>query len=288
MSKTDNMYNVDNMKIKLLRHINEFLVKHNYINIHTCYNLTVPFQWKIENRINDDYHIVYIKGGTGYYEMENEKINFEKGKIIFVSPDEWHSAKQSVSNPPQIIPVRFGIYDFISRRSIQFKLPSFSITFVSQNFEEYHLLFEKLYYYHTNKQKEHFNYLSGATLTEILLRMGNEFIENKEGRNGDCRIEKVRRYIDENPIMRLTNDELANIAGLTERYFRDVFKMQTGHTPKEYQIQKRIEHAKFLMDESGLNVKAAALISGYPDPYSFSKQFRKVLGYSPSKTRVEL
>jgi AraC-like DNA-binding protein len=102
---------------------------------------------------------------------------------------------------------------------------------------------------------------------------------------GDARLEKAKGWIDEHPCERLDPDGLAEMVGLSEKYFRSLFKHRYGMTPFEYQIKARLEYARFLLAESGQSVKQVALSTGYPDPYSFSKQFKQVMGYPPVRLR---
>lgn len=67
--------------------------------------------------------------------------------------------------------------------------------------------------------------------------------------------------------------------------FRRWFTALTGVTPKRWVIIQRIDQAKELLRESPLTVAAVAEELGYPDAFSFSKQFKQVVGYPPSQHR---
>ena len=60
------------------------------------------------------------------------------------------------------------------------------------------------------------------------------------------------------------------------------FKEVTGKTPHQYHIQQRIKLAKAFLNEN-LPVKEVAQKCGYPDIFSFSKQFKMMEGYPPSQ-----
>ncbi|MBC2602150.1 helix-turn-helix domain-containing protein [Puniceicoccus vermicola] len=73
--------------------------------------------------------------------------------------------------------------------------------------------------------------------------------------------------------------------GLSYSRIRSLFQKRFGITPGNYRIQVRIENACALLEASSLTIKEIADELGYPDPYTFSKQFRQRTGISPKKWR---
>jgi AraC-like DNA-binding protein len=270
-----------------MKQIVDHLATHR-IRIHACYNVTVKSHWKIENRINSDFHIVYIKGGEGFYSVGGENVSFAKGKIAFVSQGMLYSAYQNAERPPSIIPLRFGMYEPGSRlqeRQLQAGCPPFSFAYTPDDGQAYERLFEQVYQYYRKRDNGYCDALSGTVLSEILLKLFVDMTEAGEGQREDARLEKAKRWIDDNPCERLAPDDLAEMAGLSEKYFRSLFKRRYGVTPFEYQIKARLEYARFLLAESGQSVKQVALSVGYPDPYSFSKQFKQMMGCPPAQLK---
>ncbi len=98
-------------------------------------------------------------------------------------------------------------------------------------------------------------------------------------------IERARLTLGADLSARLSLPELATGCGLSYERFRKVFRDRTGLSPGDYRIRRRIEHACGLLVQEGLAVKEAAYRLGYPDAYSFSKQFKQVMGESPDSFR---
>ena len=83
-------------------------------------------------------------------------------------------------------------------------------------------------------------------------------------------------------------DRLHNLCGLSHTYFRKIFTKEMGMNPKEYVVEKRLSHAKIIIENGDMDtVKQLALSVGYDDPLYFSKAFKKKYGVSP-KTFNEL
>lgn len=101
--------------------------------------------------------------------------------------------------------------------------------------------------------------------------------------NMDPRIRKIIRYIYENSSSRIAVDDLASLIGLNTSYFGALFSKTTGCPVKEYINRVRVDNAENLLSSGELSVSEAAHRSGFEDAFYFSKTFKKIKGYSPSK-----
>ncbi len=79
--------------------------------------------------------------------------------------------------------------------------------------------------------------------------------------------------------------ELSKELGMGYEKFRKLFKEYMGVSPGNYVKVKRIEQAKLLLYERNKSIKGIAVELGFSDVFAFSKQFRNVVGVSPSEFR---
>ncbi|MBP3381822.1 MAG: helix-turn-helix transcriptional regulator [Clostridia bacterium] len=77
--------------------------------------------------------------------------------------------------------------------------------------------------------------------------------------------------------------EIAQICGVSEGYFRKLFKEYSGENPVDFRQKHRIEKAKqlLLLDTHSIGEIAEEL--HFSDIYHFSKTFKKLIGISPQK-----
>ena len=78
---------------------------------------------------------------------------------------------------------------------------------------------------------------------------------------------------------------LADDANLSKYHFTRKFKQVTGHSPIQYFIHLKMQHACQLLDSTTHPVKQVAAETGYKDTYYFSRLFKQVIGISPSEYR---
>jgi AraC family transcriptional regulator, arabinose operon regulatory protein len=79
--------------------------------------------------------------------------------------------------------------------------------------------------------------------------------------------------------------DLARLANISPNYFTEVFKQQTGCSPRDYLHLLRIHRACQLLSQPGLSIKVIASRLGYQDQFHFSRQFKAFQGLSPTDYR---
>ena len=76
--------------------------------------------------------------------------------------------------------------------------------------------------------------------------------------------------------------EMAAISRMPMETFRKRFVSEVGMPPLSYVLHCKMERAKELLREQNCTVRQAGIEVGMQDPYHFSKQFKNIVGISPS------
>ncbi|OXM86733.1 response regulator transcription factor [Paenibacillus rigui] len=101
-------------------------------------------------------------------------------------------------------------------------------------------------------------------------------------------IEKVRSYIDEHLGEDLSLVRLANVIHFNPSYLSRLFKQETGINLSEYIDEARIEKAKELLKQDEMKIAEVGVRVGYETPHSFTRFFKKSIGFTPLEYREGL
>ena len=266
--------------VKLLQRIIKCMPYKHHCKAHWSLRLAADKGWRVSQRIQPDYLCLLFYDGKPVIEINQHKVQPEKGQLIFVSPGNEFEAYASSQNLPTFIGAKFMLYANDSNNLIRPPQTGFWFLLEPTQTEHCRNLLELIHQYSVSgESRQHSAACSSALhllLTELAAQLG------RTGPGFDPRIEKVRRFIDDNPSVRTSISELAQKAGLSKKYFERIFISAANKTPKAYEIASRCRYARYLLEETEMSVKQVALSLGYPDQYSFSKQFKNVTQMNPS------
>ena len=100
------------------------------------------------------------------------------------------------------------------------------------------------------------------------------------------KISASKAYIDSHLAdTELSVTALSEMAGMSEVYFRKLFRSQIGVSPSQYICSARLNNAKKLMDYQFLSINECALASGFLTVQYFCRVFKKEFGITPARYR---
>lgn len=117
----------------------------------------------------------------------------------------------------------------------------------------------------------------------ILLEMARSAPGSYTPEGKKQKLQPALEYISSHYDTTITNDALAEIAGMSTVYFRKLFSQVMGVSPIVYARQLRIEKAKQMLRSDYGSLSHVALSLGYANLYDFSRDFKKHTGIAPSK-----
>jgi AraC-like DNA-binding protein len=91
--------------------------------------------------------------------------------------------------------------------------------------------------------------------------------------------------VSEHPQQRWSPADLASEMGLSHDYFSRVFRRTYGIPPRRWLLQERIRYAARQLGSAQTTITQLAQSLGYQDLFLFSRQFKEVMGHSPSTYR---
>ena len=96
---------------------------------------------------------------------------------------------------------------------------------------------------------------------------------------------KLKNYLDENSHRIVSAEELSRTIFRSPDYCQKLFNREFNITPYAYQIEKKMQKAKFLLADTNLSIGEIAEKIGYNDIHYFSNLFQMKCGLRPSNYR---
>lgn len=130
--------------------------------------------------------------------------------------------------------------------------------------------------------------LAPLALRELYYRLlrgihGRRLYEIALGDSQTYRVTRAIDWLNKHYTEPLRIDELARVANLGSSTLHHRFKAVTAMSPLQYQKQLRLQEARRLMINEGLDVSSACYRVGYESPSQFSREYSRQFGSPPSK-----
>ncbi len=252
---------------------NNFLIK-NVLRVINAENKNCHKRFFIDGRPSDVF--VYILSGSCNYDCEDgTSFTVKAGDIMYLSRGERYTLCINED-------YRFIFCDF----EFSDDIPKKSAFFTPKHDHSAEKLFLKLLNLYNAQSKTYFTEslsLIYAIYSAIIATKSETYIRKT---NKDKMID-VRDYINAHySDVSLGIPALAELVGMSEVYFRKLFKAEAGVSPSQYIISVRLKKAKQIMKYYPfLTLNECALQCGFSSLHYFSRVFRKEFGISPSKYR---
>lgn len=120
--------------------------------------------------------------------------------------------------------------------------------------------------------------------TEIILSNNNPEKNMKYTQYRDD-IEKAIDFIKADFKNKITLDDITGRMHVSKYHFLRIFKSYTGFSLHEYLNNYRISVSKNLLKNTNQSISEIALLTGFQDPNSFIRYFKRVTGTTPASFR---
>lgn len=129
--------------------------------------------------------------------------------------------------------------------------------------------------------------MSEAACSQLIHHLLCELLLGGESSGGEENqaVNAAIGFINRNLYRTITVGDVAAAASFSAAHFSRVFKLQTGYSPYEYILLRRIDEAKHLLASTRLSVKEIAYRTGYNSEENFIHSFQKKVGVSPGTFR---
>lgn len=226
--------------------------------------------YEIPSHKHISYEILYITSGKAEIRMEQESLSLSEGTILLLAPELVYS----------ISSIQGFSYLHAAISGAQIPVETYEC-FKDRNGYALHLL-HLLYMEHLQNKPE----VLQSSLCEAFFSFLYANAKNKEKEPICPAVIELMEEISLNLSNKNFNlsDALSG-KSLPANELRKRFKKETGFTPKNYLIEKRMAYAKKLLQQKELTghlIQDISKMCGFFNPFAFSLSFKKHTGLSPT------
>ena len=217
--------------------------------------------------------VLLVKGSGIYIEEDTGKVHrLEEGNVFQRFPGRSHAqVLETDDNEQFFLKVPEMLYWLMQERGEI--MPSPVLSFIDENpFKEFRLCLEDC-------QRRNSPAFSLWRVRELIAKLHR--MADAESSVSD-EIDRAQQILMSDLSRRIALPQLASDLNMSYINFRRRFKNRTGLSPGAWQIKVRMERACELLRSSEFTIAEISECLGYPDIYTFSKQFKKEKGLAPS------
>ncbi|ASW09624.1 AraC family transcriptional regulator (plasmid) [Rhizobium sp. 11515TR] len=124
-----------------------------------------------------------------------------------------------------------------------------------------------------------------ALLAQLISSLVSERAYNGDVGGAVQRLQRVMETVRADLARAWTVAELAPAANMSQAQLFRRFRQRTGTTPIDWLRHERVNAAKRLLVVTDEQIGKIAARCGYPDPFHFARDFKKLVGVTPSEFR---
>jgi len=242
------------------------------------------YEWE-QGRILHEFQVLYVTRGQGIYESAAAgKLPIKAGDAFIVFPNVWHRYGPN----PDVgwDECWIGFDGDIARNLLRNRcfLPEEPV-FSPGLDESWQGLFDQTIELLEMEPLGYAQILAGLTF-QILARL---HVSNRRKKVGgylkEIVVRKAKLLIVERMAKRIAWNALAGDLNVSYSVLRRIFHQQTGFSLHQYQIQLRINKAKYLLINTDHSIKEIAYQTGFDCPYHFSHLFKRKTQFAPELWR---
>lgn len=238
-------------------------------------------------RILDEYQIVYIAEGGGFFESQSiAKQRIEGGTVILLFPGEQHHYYPDKQSGWREFWIGFKGEVMDHRTAAGFFSPKESLINIGLSNTLISLYRDAIRI--ADKERIGCQQLLAGIVTHML---GHILYKSKRNGEGATRAEDIineaRQLMREKVHHTLRAEDIATSLGVGYSWFRQSFKRITGISPAQYITRLLMSRAKEMLMSENHTITEIAYMLGFESVGQFSTIFRKIEGSTPRQFRED-
>src|SRR6266850_1165424 len=123
-----------------------------------------------------------------------------------------------------------------------------------------------------------------SLFAEHLSILSNQLAVRRE-KDESTNMTRARKFIEDHQAEPLSLGRIARVANISRHYFCKMFKKATGMNFIDYLSRVRVEKSKALLLNPNSRISEAAFACGFQSMTNFNREFKRIVGRSPTQFR---
>lgn len=252
--------------------------------------------YRMEPHQHTAMEVISVIHGSSYMIINNQYIKIRKGECLIIFPDVSHSFFLTAHESCRLINVHFNpgrISDFFHMPNLQedfrffYELKTNTRSYLKLvDTNEIRSISERIVR-ETEGRTEFSEVLLRLYFCELYVRLSQILSETERmlSRPVNPFLARAMEHIQNFYSEKLTLDQIASAAGMSERHLTRLFSDSLGMTAQEYIAMLRLKKAKELLETSSLDITGIAQACGYGTSQYFTTCFSRSEAITPKKYR---
>lgn len=217
----------------------------------------------------------FITAGRGIFDAEGGEIALGRGAVLWHLPGEYTIHRFDPADPYECVVVRFRVSGAPVRQ-----VPRVSVWRDTAQASAFAL--ELLQSFHGGGYDARFFAL--YAYTRFLFQAHGATLHRTDPSLPDP-IRRALSFLEDHLAKPIAVSDLARAAGYSTAHLHAVFREHLGQTPHQTLLARRIDRARHLLATTDLLARDVGIRSGFADPVTFARAFRREVGQTPIEYR---
>ena len=256
-----------------------------HLNVRHCRYMQDPAGREWGPRTIPDYELIMIVSGKYLYIDNTGQLELKPEDFLLIEPHTRHVFR-NISDQQNGIHI-CAHFDLVDNTGKTFYIhqSGFKPQRKTRISDSGHVqkIFKKASEDFTSYSRFHREIVNSA-VKQIFLTVAEKWFETKRAAVSEM-VNEMMEYLRANMTKPISRMDLAEQFNYTPEHINYLFKKELGTSPTRFLNRERAIKGFKLLYEEGLSVRQAASKTGFSSQYYFSRVFKDIFGYSPSKIK---
>lgn len=241
----------------------------------------------------DFLELLYVRAGTGVYIVDEQRYSIGAGDLVICNADCLHDEDPACTVALSMLSIAVtdvAVDGLPPNHLIGAGLsPVFPAGSLADEVCALLTMIHGMLANQPDEAAQACRYLTAALLARLLsaIRCRCETGGDTVRTRTDIITDQVKQYINTHFDEAFTLRDIADAIGISPYHLAHTFKEQTGYSPMQYTMRRRLGEAQSLLISTELPVTHIAGAVGFGNPCHFNTMFSKYVGMPPNKYRSQ-